>query len=194
MGNFPCLRGTSASAGRQHHPPPSRCRGHHSGSAQPPLSHCSPTPGVHGEPPRPRHFVSPRAGGAAAGLGLAAPLRAEPPTEERRRPADAAPQSPTQPGGTAVQPQGTHKRHRERQRLRHDGHLPHHLPALSFIPRADWLRRLSVRLGISRGRNQPRCWWRSGGTRTETPAPIPDPDSRPRSRSRQRPRRGAHGR
>lgn len=109
MGNSPCLRGTSASAGRQHHPPPSRCRGHHSGSAQPPLSHCSPTLGVQGEPPRPRHFVSPRAGGAAAGLGLAALLRAEPPTEGRRRPADAAPRSPTQPGGTAVQPQGTHR-------------------------------------------------------------------------------------
>lgn len=139
--------------------------------------------GYTGSPPWPRHFVSPRAGGAAAGLGLAAPLRAEPPTEGRHRPADAAPQSPTQPGGTAVQPQGTHKKHRQRQRLRHGRHLPHHLPALSFIPRA--ARRLAAP-PVSQAGNFPGAEpapvlvaERRDPDRDPDPKPDPDPDPDP---------------
>lgn len=142
MGNSPCLRGTTASAGRQHHRPPSRSRGYQRASAQPPLSHCSSTPGVPEEPPRPRHFVSAQAGGAATGLGLNAPYEHNLPQEEgadRLMPPLKVPLSPARPPCSPRQPTADEAK---RRRLRHDRHPPQPLPALCFIPPA--ARRLAA--------------------------------------------------
>lgn len=76
-----------------------------------------------------------------------------------------------------MQPQGTPRTQTQPRRLRHDGHLPHHLPALPFIPLT--ARRLAAppvhQAGNFPGAEPAPVLVAERRDRTETPIPAPIP-------------------